>query len=164
MTMAIGVSVVLAAYPALFAHDAAGLLTLGLVAPVLLGVSLVWNWHSGVVWALGILGAEFVVSVYIRGESLDLIAAVFGSALLLTAELAYWSLERRTHCNEETGLVWRRLRAMALLVACSLGVGLLEVVFVDLSGPGSLALLAVGVSAAVLSLGMVALLTRRLRQ
>ena len=151
----------LAVAPAAMTHHAPALLALGGGATTLLGAVLVLGRAGGIPWALVILGGEFIISLYVRGGALDLTAAVYGPALLLTAELAYWSLEQRTRSVEEPGLAWRRARATALLIACTLSVGLLEAVIADLPVSGSLALLAAGLGAAVLSFGLVALLVRR---
>ncbi|MER3486142.1 MAG: hypothetical protein C4345_09400, partial [Chloroflexota bacterium] len=85
-TAALAMFVVLSVAPAAMTHHEAALLALGGGATALLGAVLVLGWAGGIPWALGILGGEFIVSVYARGGALDLTAAVYGPALLLTAE------------------------------------------------------------------------------
>lgn len=110
------------------------------------------------------LGGEYMVSVYVRDGSAAPAAAVYGSGLLLLAELAYWCLERQTPSHDEAGLTLRRALAVTLLVLGSLGLGLLVATVTQVvSLTGSLLLTAIGVTAAAVALALVGTLAWRLR-
>lgn len=109
------------------------------------------------------LGCEWIVSLYLRYETDAVTTAVYGAALLLVAELAYWSLELRTPSRDEGRLVIRRTSAVALLVAASLAVGLVAASLAQTPITGSLALLTVGLGALVTALVIVAVLVWRPR-
>jgi hypothetical protein len=143
------------------ASGASGLLPLGGVAIALLAAALGFGWPAGIPWALSVLGGEFVGALYVRGGSLDVAAAVYGAALLLTAELAYWSLDARTRSDDQAGLALRRGAVVLMVGIGSLGIGLVGVAVARLRVEGSLALTAVAVGAAVLALVIVAAMARR---
>jgi hypothetical protein len=113
--------------------------------------------------AIGALGCEWIVSLYVRYETDSVATAVYGAALLLVAELAYWSLELRTPSRDEGRLAIRRATAIAVLVAASFAVGLAAASLSQTSITGSLALLTVGLGALVATLVIVAVLVWRPR-
>jgi hypothetical protein len=131
---------------------------LGGAALLLLVAGLVTGEGFFVPWAIGALGSEWIVSLYLRTVMEVVTTAVIGAALLLVAELAYWSLEMRTPSRDEGRLVLRRAGAIALLVVASLGVGLVAASLSESPIAGSLALLAVGLGALVTALVIVAVL------
>lgn len=143
-------------------HRMDGPLWLGVAAIALLGVSLAGGWPALIPWALGLFGVEFVVSLYIAGGPPLLAAAISGSALLLMAEISYWSFDLQTRSDDEAGLNHRRLLAILVLFAGSLAVGALGAGAALLPVTGSLALTAVGVGAAAAALALAAALARRL--
>jgi len=153
----------LAIYPATAGSGGDGLLLLGGVATAVLGVGLALGWAVVVPWALGGLACEFVASLYLRDATLDPTAAVYGSALLLTAELAYWSFELATPSRDEGGLRRRRALAIAALVVGSLCVGLLAVAVAAVPVAGGLALTAAGIGAAVVAFVLVVVTAGRIR-
>jgi len=143
-------------------EDAPPLLFLGGSALVLLVVSLVVGWTSGIAWTLAVLAATYAISLARSDESvLDPAAPLYGAGLLVMAELAYWSLELRGPGREETGVVLRRLAALAALALLSVLLG--AFVFVVTAAPlgGGLLWDAVGVLAAAATVGILALLARR---
>ncbi len=130
----------------------------------LLAASLVLGWATGIPWALGILGGEFVATLYVSGESHNFAAVIYGAGLLLVAELAFWSLDARTRTIDETGLTAGRIFTIASLLGCSLCLGLFGVGVARLSVTGSLALSAVATVAAMLAVGLVAVMMWRIGQ
>lgn len=152
----------MAVYPAAAVHRVDALLWLGIAAVALLGASLALGWPVGIPWALGILGAEFVASLYAGAGSSVFAAAIYGSALLVMAEISYWSLDLRTRSDDEAGLARRRLLAILTLVAASLGAGAIGIVVARLPVAGSLALTAVGTGAAAAALLLAAALARKI--
>jgi hypothetical protein len=125
---------------------------------------LVLGWAAGIPWALGFLGGEFVAALYISGESHNFAAVIYGAGLVLVAELAFWSLDARTRTIDETGLTARRIFTIASLIGGSLCIGLFGAGAAQLSVTGSLALNAVAMAAAILAIGLVAVMTWRIRQ
>ena len=74
-----------------------GLAFLSLVAAVVLG------WSPLVALSVGLVGAAYATHLALDDPTLDGKAALLGAGLLLTAELAYWSLEEREHVANEPG-------------------------------------------------------------
>ena len=112
-------------------------------------------------WALALAGAEYGMFLLVAGGIDRRGAPLFGAGLLLVAELAYWSLERRVPGAPREGLTFRR--ATLVLAGCigAGGVGGLILAVAELSVQGGLWLEALGVAAAV---GSIALLARLARQ
>lgn len=107
-----------------------------LAQPALVPVSLV---------ALGALyGAQLVE----EDAPLDAAAPFFGAGLLLTAELAYWSLEEREGVRGERGEAFRRVAIVVGFAAASLVVTAVLLVLVDLVRAGGLAINVAGAAAA----------------
>ena len=131
------------------------------VAFVALVAALVLGWSLLIPVSLGFLAAAYAVHLALDDPSLDASAPLFGAGLLLTAELAYWSLEERDRIASEPGESLRRFGllvglAFATLVAAA---GLLAVA--DLARTGGLAIDVLGAVAAAATLVVVALAARR---
>jgi hypothetical protein len=134
------------------------LLFLGGVALVLLGAGMALDSAIAVMWGIALLGGQFVLSLYTRDAAASLIAAVYGSALLLVSELALWSVELGVRHRGVAMLVRRRASGMGALVAASLVVGLSAAAISQASLPGSIALTAVGIGGVLAGIAIVALL------
>jgi hypothetical protein len=130
---------------------AAGLLVLVL--------ALVRRVHGAVPWAVALVGAGYVVALGGR-DTVDGWAAAVGGALLLTAELAVWSIEHDDRLHEETGVLQRRVAALAGLAAAALLLGMLVVSAAAFSGASGILVATAGVAAAVLAVGIVLRLVR----
>ena len=153
----------MALYPKLEAPQFEGLLLLGGAALLLLVAGLVTGESLLLPCAIGALGCEWIVSLYLRFETDVMTTSIYGAALLLVAELAYWSLELRTPSRDEGRLALRRAGAVAILVAVSLAVGLAAAWLSQTPITGSLALLTVGLGALVTTMVIVAVLVWRPR-
>jgi hypothetical protein len=144
----------LAAYAALV-EPALGLLGLAGLALILLAVAL---GRAGLVApGLVVVFAGYATSVVARDSAaLDPAAPVVGGALLVVAELAYWSVELRGKEPEERSVVVRRLATLAALAAgaVALGAGVLAATALPLGG--GLVWNVVGVAAAVAALALIA--------
>jgi hypothetical protein len=129
----------------------------GLVA---LALALVSRWPAPIPWAVVSLGASYAVSLHGR-HAIDGRAPVIGGLLVLVAELAYWSLERRTPVGDEAGLQLRRAVSVLATTLGSIAVAaaLLTVTSVPLGG--SVTWEAFGVAAAAGAVALLALLSRR---
>ena len=120
----------------------AALALLGLVAglvlaqPTLVPVSLL------------LLGALYGAELVERDAPLDAAAPLFGAGLLLTAELAYWSLEERERVRGERGESLGRVGIVIGLAAAALVVTAALLALVDLVRAGGLAVNLAGAAAA----------------
>ena len=131
------------------------------LAVLVLTVGLVLRWASMIPPALVLLGGGYALFLAVEDVPIDLRAAAIAAALLLTAELAYWSLELRADVTDEPGSYWRRVALLALLGvgAMALSGGLLALV--DVAGRGGLAIETAGAVAALGALLVLLLLVRR---
>jgi hypothetical protein len=136
---------------------AGGLGVVAMLAAVTLG------WNAAVPAALVLLAAEYLAGIGTGGheELLEPAAPLVAGALLLAAELAYWSLELRGPGHEERELVLRRLVALGVLTVLAIALGSFVVVVTAAPFGGGLAWDVVGVAAAAATLAVVALLARR---
>ncbi|MHB8618412.1 MAG: hypothetical protein ACYDAG_02395, partial [Chloroflexota bacterium] len=143
----------------LHADEAFGLFVfMGVLAGVVLVASLAVPWHSGIAWSVGLLGADYLASLYLGATGVDGWAALYGAGLLLVAELGYWSIELRGPWRRDPGVLLRRAGwIVAVAVAsASLSAILLLVNVIPLAG--SLWLAAAGSGAAVAAVALTAVL------
>jgi hypothetical protein len=158
--VAAGAATAVAAYTAAldgrYAALAETLAALGLLA---LALALVRRAHGAVPWTVALLGAGYVLALGGR-DTVDGWAAVVGAALLLTAELAVWSIEHDDRVHEEAPVLQRRVAVLAGLVAGALLLGMLVVSAAAFSGASSVLVAASGVAAAVLAVAIVLRLAR----
>jgi archaellum biogenesis protein FlaJ (TadC family) len=87
-------------------------------------------------------------------------AAVVGVVLLLSAELAAWSIEHDARIRTETPLLMRRIATLAALTLAALFVNFLLLGTAGLSASSGILLAAAGVCASVLAVGVVLRLLR----
>ena len=134
---------------------------IGLGAVLFLVAALVARRAGLLPWAFVLAGAEYAVFLVIRESSIDGWAPVYGAGMLLVAELAYWSIERRVPGAPGEGLTFRRATLLFASCVAAGGVGGLILAMGELSVRGGLWLEALGIAAAV---GSIALLARLARQ
>lgn len=135
--------------PALVLLGAAG------VALVLLAVALA---RAGLV-APGLVAllAGYATSLVARDSAaLDAAAPLVGGALLVVAELAYWSVELRGKEPEDRAVVVRRVATLAALTAGAIGLGAAVLAATAFPLGGGLVWNVVGVAAAVAALALIA--------
>jgi hypothetical protein len=132
----------------------------GLASVIFLVAALAGRLGGLLPWALALAGAEYAAFLVIRGSSIDAYAPIYGAGLLLVAELAYWSMERRLASPPREGLAFRR--GTLVLAGCvgAGGVSGLILAMAELSIRGGLWLEALGVAAAVGSIALLARLAR----
>jgi hypothetical protein len=141
-------------------HDAL-LLVIGSVAVAALAVGLLLRWSAALAIGVALLGAQQAVRLALGADALDAWTPVIAAALLLVAELAWWSIEPRIPAWAQPGVAARR--AGAVLLACIAGT-LVSAVVVLAAGErvgGGTALEAAGVVAAIGTLAVVAWVARR---
>ncbi len=133
---------------------------MGVASVALLALGLAARWSSLVPTGLVLLGATYALSFGGRGGTVDGGAVLVAPALLLVAELAFWSLET-TAITAERGLAARRLAVLGLLLAASTLAATLLLGTTAVDVPGRSALVAAGVAAAAAALALTAGLARR---
>jgi hypothetical protein len=125
---------------------------------VLTALAVPRRWTSLLPLGLFCIGASYGMHLALHEGSVDAAAPLVAGALFLAAELAYWSLERGAPSRR--GATVRRAGGVALGALLTALVG--SLVLVAASGvSGGVALEALGVLAALLTLGAVALLASR---
>jgi hypothetical protein len=150
--------VALAVYAGLDGPRQAALLFVGGVAVALLALGLLLDNATAVTGGVALLACQFILSLYVRGVTASVVAAIYGSALLLVAELAHWSLQLGVrHRGGGDVLRWRAAATVAL-VAASLAIGLSAAAISQVSLPGGIALTAAGIGAVLAAMAIVALL------
>jgi hypothetical protein len=129
------------------------------VGLAVLALGLVLRWPGTVPWAVALVGTGYVLS---RSGHLtvDGLSAVVGTALLLAAELASWSIEHDARIHEERAVLVRRVATLAVLVVLALLLNVVVVGAAAVAAPAGLLLAAVGVAAAVAAVAVVVRLVR----
>jgi hypothetical protein len=115
---------------------------------VLLGVALVFD-GRGLGAALFLAGATYVAAVAASGAGTDASAPLVAVLLLLSGELAAWSLDERWGIRAEPGVTWRRGGAVSVLALAGLTVATLVVGLSAVSPNHGLGWTVLGAAAAV---------------
>ena len=106
------------------------------------------------VWALVLLGADYAVWLELGTHALDQRAPIVGAGLILTAELAFDSLEPDVGRSESTVVLARGI-VLAAVTLGAVGVGALVLAAASIPLTGGVALTALGSAAAALVLGVI---------
>jgi hypothetical protein len=131
---------------------------IGAAAVLLLVVSVAAAKPSLIPWPLVLLAGDYVWSV--GGGAIDQWSPLVAAALLVIAELSYWSLELRNRTQDADRLTERRAGLIAALGIGSFVLGDLVLAATSVQlGTGIVADL-VGVTAAVAALAVIATLAR----
>jgi hypothetical protein len=124
-----------------------------------LAAAIVLRWPSLIPWAVLATGGGYLTGR--EGRSLvDGWATFVGVGLLLSAELASWSIEHDVRIRTETRLLVRRVVTLAALTVAALFVNFLLLGTAALSASSGILLAAAGVGASVLAVGIVLRLLR----
>jgi hypothetical protein len=144
------------------AGDVAGTVGVRVAAVGVLALvtAIVQGWPRLVATSLVLLGSAYALHLSVDDVSLDARAPLFAAGLLLTAELAFWSLEERDHVRGEPGDGFRRLGFVALLGLAALAVAATVLAAVDVARTGGLAVDLLGAGAAAAALLIVVLIAR----
>jgi hypothetical protein len=135
---------------------------LGIAAFTALAAGLALRRSTFFVWALVVLGADYALWLELGTHALDQRAPIVGGGLLLTAELAYDSLESEVGRPESTAVL-ARVIALAGVTLGAIGAGALVLVAASIPLSGGVGLTALGVAAAVLVLAVIARLAAERR-
>src|SRR5712691_3881737 len=145
----------LAAYPAAAAGRFPWLhVGIGGAALAALATGLALRRSTLFVWALVLLGADYAVWLELGTHALDQRAPIVGAGLILTAELAFDSLEPEVGRSDST-VVLARAIVLAAVVLGAVGVGALVLAAASIPLTGGVALTALGSAAAALVLGVI---------
>jgi hypothetical protein len=123
-------------------------------------VALVYR-GRGLGTALWLGAATYVVFLAHRGHQIDATAPLVAVLLLLSGELAAWSLDERLRIRADAVLAWRRGAAVAALALAGLAAATLVVALSAVPASHGLAWTVVGAAAAVGAAGTGIWVTRR---
>ena len=126
-------------------------------AIVFLGLGLSTRRSEAIPIALLLLGALHVISDGDRSIG----TVIYGSGLLLTAELAYWSIDEHGRRPVEPGVFAPRLLAILAVVAAAIPASVLVHVAADIDISRSPASTAAGATAIVACVALLAAMARR---
>lgn len=131
------------------------------VAVVALSTALVLGWTRLVPVALVLVGGLYAAQLAIDDVALDSASPLFAAGLLVSAELAYWSLDERERVPGDAGEALRRVAFVALLGIAALLVASLLLALADVFRAEALALDLLGAVAAAAALLAIVLVARR---
>jgi hypothetical protein len=132
----------------------------GAVALALLLFGLVLRWSAALGVGIALLGAQQAARLSIGNEHLDTSAPLAAAALLLAAELAWWSIEPRIPAWAQRGLALRRLAWVLFLCLASGAVAALVMLTAGAPLGGGFGLELMGVLAAMGALGVLVYVAR----
>jgi hypothetical protein len=125
-------------------------------AILLLLVALTAGRTAPIPFALLLLGAIYAIPDGDRAIA----APIYGGGLLLTAELAYWSLDERVRRRVQAGVATPRLLAILAVAAAAIPSGALVLIAAEANVSRSPVLTAAGAAAIVACIGLLAALAR----
>jgi hypothetical protein len=125
-------------------------------ATLLLALAVTAGRSAPIPFGLVILGAIYAVPDGDRAVP----APIYGSALLIVAELAYWSLDERVMGRVRAGVFRPRLLAILAVSAAAIPASALVLVAADAEVARSPAVTAAGAVAVVACVGLLAALAR----
>ena len=134
---------------------------LSVVGIVALVAAVVLGWSTLIPAAIVVVGGVYATQLAIDDAGLDGAAPVFAAGLLVTAELAYWSLEERERVRGDAGDGLRHAAFVAALGVGALLVASLLLALVDAVSTRGLAVDLLGTAAAAAALFAVVFVARR---
>jgi hypothetical protein len=131
-----------------FSRGQGFLTVLSLVALVCLAFALPGYWVRGLAWGLALLAATFLVRLQLDPAAVSPWTPLAAGALLLTAELGYWSFELDGSSTIATEGLLARLAEVILLVVATAAAGELVLDLAEVLPVSGTWLLVLGVLAA----------------
>jgi hypothetical protein len=136
------------------------LVVVGAPAVVILLLGLALRWSAALTTGLVVLGAQQAVRLGLGTDSFDEWAPLTAAALLLCAELAWWSIEPRVPAWAQPELALRRITVIGALCAGGSAIGAVMLVAAGASLNGGVALELAGIVAATAAVAVVAYAAR----
>ena len=130
------------------------------IAFLALVAAIVLAWPSLVPVSVALVGGIYAAELAIDDAPLDAATPALAVALLLTAELAYWSLDERQRIPGDPGEGLRRASFVALIGVSAAVVAALLLALVDAARAHGLAVDLLGALAAVAALALVVAVSR----
>lgn len=124
------------------------MLVIGGCAVVAVLVAAVFRAGTGVAVGVALLGAAYAVSLVAGAVELDRGSPAVAAALLVVAELGYWSVDLRDTIAYEPGMLARRAAMIGALALAGLAAGGVVLTVVDLPGLDGVAVTVAGAVAA----------------
>jgi hypothetical protein len=151
------VAAALGAAAALEAESRAPAMACAGAAIVILGLGISARRSDAIPVALLLLGAVHVISTGDGSTG----TVIYGSGLLLTAELAYWSVDEHSRRPVQPGVFAPRLLAILAVVAAAIPASLLVLAAAAIDIPRSETSTAAGATAIVACVALLAAVARR---
>ena len=133
---------------------------LSVVGIVALVAAVVLGWPSLIAASIVLMGSVYAAQLAIDDAGLDSAAPVFAAGVLVTAELAYWSLEERERVRGDAGDGLRHAAFVAGLGVAALLVASVLLALVDAISTRGLAVDLLGAAAAAAALFAVVIVAR----
>jgi hypothetical protein len=121
---------------------------------------LVRSYRELLPWAMLCGAAAYAVALFVHGAGVDGAAPLVATGLLVSAELATWSLDERHRLAVERAVVLGRAAGVAALAGAGLVAASLVVGLAAAPGGAGLAWTLLGAAAAVLAVGIAARVAR----
>ncbi|GEM_PF-4984533 len=118
-------------------------------------------WVRGLAWGIALLAAAFLLRVQLEPSSASAWSPLVAGALLLLAELGYWSFELDLSNTPDSGSVAHRLLEILVLVVAASTLAELALDFGAILPVSGSWVLVVGVGAAIGLLALILRLARR---
>ena len=141
--------------------DRSVLLAVGAPVPVLLAAGVAARWSGALTVAIALLWTQQAVRLALGHDALDEWAPLVGAGLLLSAELAWWSIEPRLAAWSQRGLAPRRLATILALCLLGAGIGAVMLIAAGSSLRGGVPLELAGIVAATAAVAVLAYVARR---
>lgn len=116
---------------------------------VLLALGVAFGRAGLAYWGVGLAGATYVASLFVRPERFDQSGVLYAVALLASAELSSWSIDSRRRGLDDLAVHIHRLRAIALALAAGIAMAAVADGAANIGAGGTL--VAAAASAAVVA-------------
>jgi hypothetical protein len=141
-------------------HDVL-LLVIGAAAAAVFAGGLVLRWSGALAVGVALLGAQQATRLALGPDALDEATPLTAGALLLAAELGWWSIEPRIPAWTQPGVAPRRAATVLFTFVAATVVSAVVVVAAGVQVGGGTLLLLSGIVAATAALGVLAYVARR---
>lgn len=135
-------------------------LGIGMFGVVVLAVGLAARLTAAITLGLAVVGGTYGVVLVVESAPLDRRAPIVAAALVLAAELGWWSLELRARIAPEAGSYLRTLALILMLTLGAYALGAVLLAVVDVARTSGLVIEGFGAAAAAAILAVALLVGR----